>query len=105
MKHEIAHGLPVDVAKKAVTKAFDAYSQRFSEYKPTLDWASETKANVGFSIKGMSVKGSFEITPSKILLDLDVPFVFRIFKNQAVGVIDQEVSKWISKAKAGQLGD
>lgn len=105
MKHEIKHDLPVPQAKKAVDKAFESYSKRFADYQPTLAWVSDNKANVGFSVKGMNLKGSFEITEKVIALDLEVPFVLRIFKNQAIGVIEKEVSTWIGKAKAGQLDD
>lgn len=103
MKHEIKHDLPVSQAKKAVDKAFESYSTRFADYQPTLTWVSDKKANVGFSVKGMNLKGSFEITENVIVLDLDVPFVLRPFKNVAVGVIEKEVATWIGKAKAGQL--
>ena len=36
-------------------------------------------------------------------LDLDVPFVFRLFKSKAVEVIEREVRVWIDKAKRGEL--
>ena len=38
-----------------------------------------------------------------IEMDLDVPFVLRPFKGKAMGVIEEEIKKWIAKAKAGEL--
>jgi hypothetical protein len=103
VKHEVAHDLSVPLAKAAVNKAFESYSQRFAEYKPTLTWVSDRTAKAGFTVKGISLKGGFEVGEKTIGLELDVPFVFRIFKNQALGVIEKEVAAWVAKAKAGEV--
>lgn len=103
MKHQVPHDLPLPVAKKAVEKAFESYSERFAEYHPTLAWVDDQHAKAGFSVKGISLKGAFGITAKFIELELDVPFVFRIFKNKALEVIEREVVKWVAKAKAGEI--
>ena len=105
MKHEVAHDLSIPLAKKAVDKAFESYSQRFSDYSPTLTWVDERTAQAGFSVKGITLAGGFAIRDRAIELDLDVPFVLRVFKNQALKVIEKEVAAWVAKAKAGELGD
>jgi Putative polyhydroxyalkanoic acid system protein (PHA_gran_rgn) len=105
VKHQVAHDLSLPLAKKAVNKAFESYSQRFAEYKPTLTWIDERNAKAGFSVKGINLKGGFEISDKAIGLELDVPFVFRVFKNRALGVIEKEVIGWVAKAKAGELGE
>ena len=51
----------------------------------------------------MSLKGVLEVGPSSIDMDLDVPFLLRPFKSTALGVIEEEIRKWIDKAKAGQI--
>jgi len=33
-------------------------------------------------------------------LDIDVPFLLRPFKSQALGVIEGEINEWIKKAKS-----
>jgi hypothetical protein len=91
------------LAKKAVDKAFESYSKRFADYHPTLEWVNDQHAKAGFSVKGISLKGEFGITPKVIELELDVPFVFRIFKNKALEVIEREVTQWVAKAKAGEI--
>lgn len=103
MKHEIHHGLSPDLAKKAVDKAMEAYGQRFAEFNPTFRWTSDTKGRLGFKAKGVSVDGDIEIVGPKIFVDLDVPFLLRIFKGKAIEVIDREVLKWVEKARAGEL--
>ena len=83
--------------------AWNSYSARFSNYSPSCQWESENKANIGFNVKGVSLKGSLEVSNSEIALDLDVPFLLRPFKGQALKVIEDEIRQWIGKAKAGQV--
>ena len=103
MKHDIRHGLDADLAKKVAVAALDSYAQRLSEYSPRVEWKSETKAQVSFSVKGLSLKGSVGVSPTTISLDLDVPFVLRMFKKKAVAVIEREINIWLAKAKNGEL--
>ena len=105
MKHEVAHDLSISLAKAAVNKAFEAYSKRFADYKPTLTWTDDRTAKAGFSVKGITLNGGFEVGERSIGLELDVPFIFRIFRKQALDVIEKEVAIWIGKAKAGELGE
>jgi hypothetical protein len=103
MKHNISHDLSIPLAKQATEKAFEAYKARFGEYNPSFRWATDTKADISFKIKGVSLAGSMTVMPSIIEMDLDVPFIFKIFQKKAVEVIEDEVKIWIGKAKAGQL--
>ena len=103
MKHEIHHGLSPDLAKKAIDKAMEAYSARFAEYNPSFRWVTDNKGELGFKAKGVSVDGTIEIAGAKILVDLDVPFLLRIFKGKAIDVIDREVKKWVEKARNGEI--
>lgn len=103
MKHEIHHGLSPELAKKAVGKAMEAYSARFAEYNPQFDWVSESKGRVGFKAKGVTVSGDIEIAGPKILVDLEVPFLLRVFRGKAMEVIDREVKVWVEKARNGEI--
>ncbi len=103
LKHEIHHGLEPDLAKKAIDKAMEAYSARFADYNPRFEWKSDSRGELGFKAKGVSVDGSIEIVGSKILVDLDVPFLLRVFKGKAMDVIDREVKKWVEKARNGEI--
>ncbi|MCB9595868.1 MAG: polyhydroxyalkanoic acid system family protein [Sandaracinaceae bacterium] len=103
MKHQIHHGLELPLAKKAIAKAMEAYSARFSEYNPFFNWVTENKGEVGFSAKGMKLEGEIEIIGPEVYVDLDVPFVFRIFKGRAMEIIDREVRAWVEKAKNGEV--
>jgi hypothetical protein len=103
MKHSVAHDLGREQAKRVAEAAWNSYSGRFSNYSPTCNWETDSKANIGFNVKGVSLKGSLEVSEKDIALDLDVPFLLRPFKGQALKVIEEEIRSWIGKSKAGQL--
>ena len=103
MKHAVPHDLGQEQATKVARAALQSYAERFADYNPVANWVSDRKANIGFSAKGLSLKGSLEVTSSTIDMDLDVPFLLRPFKGRAVGIIEEEIRRWIGKAKAGEL--
>ena len=103
MKHLIAHDLDFGLAKEVAVRAFESYQKRFADYHPKMSWVGERDARIEFNVKGLKLQGSIGIAPRAIELDLDVPFVFRLFKSKAVDVIEREVRLWLDKAKRGEL--
>ncbi len=103
MKHQVAHQLGQENAKKVAVAAWETYSQRFSEYSPTLNWVSEQRGEIGFSAKGLKLSGALEVHPTTIDLELEVPFLLRPFKGKAIAVIEEEIRAWIKKSEAGEL--
>jgi hypothetical protein len=103
MKHSIKHSLSQEMARKVTRKAFDSYKQRFADYNPTDKWVNEDKSEISFSAKGVSMKGVIELKPSEIQLELDVPFLFKVFQKKAISIIEEEIKKWIVKAEAGEV--
>lgn len=103
MKHSVTHDLGQDRAKQAAEAAIAAYAQKFAKYHPQTTWVSPTRANISFNIKGMTLSGSIEVLPRSIDLDLEVPFLLRPFKSQALAVIEAEIREWIDKARAGSV--
>jgi hypothetical protein len=103
MKHVVPHDLGQERAKKVAEAALSAYSQKFSNYSPKATWVTSDRADISFSVKGMSLAGSLQVSDKSIEMDLDVPFFLRPFKGQALGVIEGEIKEWIAKAKAGQV--
>jgi hypothetical protein len=98
MKHQVAHELDIPTAKKVTEKAMESYAERFAQYNPTATWTNETHADIQFSVKGFDLKGSIDLQPKAILLDLDVPLALRLFKKKAIDVIEQEIQPWLDKA-------
>ncbi len=103
MKHSIPHDLDIATAKRAAEKALETYRTEYPAYHPTADWTSDRHAEIGFNAKGVALKGSLQIEPQEIVLQLDVPFLLRLFQGQAVKAIEAEVQTWIAKAKAGEI--
>jgi hypothetical protein len=103
MKHSVSHDLGQEKAVAAAKAAFAAYAERFAKYEPKADWVSETRANISFKAKGISLKGNIEVMPTSIDMDLDVPLLLRAFKGTALGAIEKEIEKWVGKARAGEL--
>ncbi len=103
MKHSVSHDLGQQRAKLAAEAAIAAYSQKFAKYHPQTRWVTDARADISFHVKGMSLSGSIEVLEKSIDLDLEVPFLLRPFKNQAISVIEGEIREWIDKARDGKL--
>lgn len=100
MKHSVAHDLGQERAKKVTEQALTSYSTKFAKYAPKTSWTTPSKAQISFSVKGMTLNGTVEIKEKTIDLDLDVPFLLRPFQGQAIGVIEGEIKEWLAKEKA-----
>lgn len=103
MKHSVAHELGMEKAKQAAEAAIESYKKRFAEYKPQAHWSNDRRAEISFSVKGLTLRGALEVQPSSIDMDLDVPFMLRPFKGKALSVIESEIKAWVKKAEAGEL--
>jgi|SRR5262249_23527465 hypothetical protein len=103
MKHEMKHDLTPELARKVAEKAFEAYQREYASYNPVLTWRGENRAEASFNAKGVTLKGVIELTPGKISFDLDVPFIFKLFKGKAISIMDRELQHWIGEAKAGRI--
>jgi hypothetical protein len=99
MKHSVPHDLGQERAKQVAESALSTYSQKYANYNPQVTWKGPNKADISFKVKGMSLSGSLEVLDKSIDLDMDVPFLLRPFKSQALGVIEGEIKDWIRKAK------
>jgi hypothetical protein len=103
MKHAVLHDLGQEKAKQVAEAAFSAYRDRFAKYKPVATWVDDQRANITFNVKGMTLSGTLEVSPRTIDMELDVPFLLKPFKQTAIGIIEGEIKKWVSKAKAGEI--
>lgn len=103
MEHVIEHNLDIATAKKVADRAFEEYKAKYPDYEPTFRWVSDQRADLGFSAKGIKLKGAMEVAEKKISVELDVPFLLRPFKGKALDIIDREVKRWIGKAQAGEI--
>jgi len=100
MKHVVSHDLGQERAKKVAESALNSYAEKFAKYSPEVRWQSPSQAHIAFKIKGMTLSGLLEVLDKTIEMDLDVPFMLRPFKSQALSVIEGEIQDWIRKAKS-----
>ncbi|HEY4159090.1 MAG TPA: polyhydroxyalkanoic acid system family protein [Polyangiaceae bacterium] len=103
MKHSVAHDLGQERARVVAQKALASYAEKFAKYSPQVVWLDANRARISFSVKGMSLGGTLEVLERSIDMDVDVPFLLRPFKSQALGVIEGEIGDWIKKAKNGEF--
>lgn len=103
MKQVVVHGLGYDTARKVADAAIAAYTERYPQYQPKARWTTDKRADVTFTVKGITLEGWVEVGASEITMDLDVPFLLRPFKGTAIKIIEDEIERWIKKAKAGEI--
>lgn len=103
MRHVVKHGLGKELAKKATLKAWESYQTRFAEYSPEATWVTDDRADVSFRVKGVTLRGSLDVEPEGIGMELEVPFLFRPFKKLAISKIEAEIRNWVGKAERGEL--
>jgi hypothetical protein len=101
--HSVPHNLVQQKARQVADAAFASYKDRLANYNPETKWVSDTKAEISFGVKGITLHGALEVKPASIDLQLDVPLLLRPFQGTALKVIEQEVSGWIQKANAGEI--
>ena len=104
MKHSVKHGISdLSRVKTVIEKAYDSYKERLSDYNPTLSWIEEHKAKVSFEVMKKTIEASFQIQPEEVLIEGDIPFLFRPFEGKIKSVVGSEVEKWVKKAEAGEV--
>ncbi len=103
MKHSVPHDLGAAKARQVADAAFASYKARYEAFGPEATWVNDRRAEIRFTVKGMTLNGVMEVTDGSIDMELEVPFFLRPFRGTAMAVIEKEISAWIARAKAGEL--
>lgn len=103
MKHTITTGLGLADSKRAIEKAMDAYRTRFHDYQPRFEWKTNNAGEFGFNAKGVKLGGTIVVHDHKIDVDMEVPFLFRIFQGKAMEVVTEEVQRWVDRVQRGEV--
>jgi hypothetical protein len=101
--HDIPHDLDFALAKLAAEKAAEAYGKRFAEYDYRYKWVRDDRVELGFTVIGKRLEGAMTVKPTKLELELEVPFMMRPFRGKAIEIIEKEAREWLAKAKRGEL--
>jgi hypothetical protein len=106
MEYIIEHDLSPDLAKKAAQKAADHYTEKWAKYNAKTTWSGDNHAEISFHIKGVHVAATLDMQPGQVVIDMQkVPLLLRPFRKMALDVVHKTMTKWIEKAKNGELGE
>lgn len=104
MKYSVQHGLPDrSRVRVVVEKAYVAYQERLSDYKPKIDWQAEDRATIGFTVMSQSIAAAVEFDDKELRIDGKVPFLFKPFEKKIESVLGNEMEKWLTKARNGEI--
>lgn len=104
MKYSVQHGLPDrSRVRVVVEKAYVAYEERLSDYKPKMEWQSEDRATISFTVMSQTINASVELDDAELRIDGKVPFLFKPFEKKIEGVLGNEMNKWLEKARKGEI--
>ncbi len=51
----------------------------------------------------MKLEGTIHVRDNKVDVEMDVPFLFKIFQGSAMKVIQEQVERWVEKVKKGEV--
>lgn len=104
MKYSVQHGLPDrQRVRVVVEKAYVAYEERLSDYKPALSWESDDRATIEFTVMSQSIRALVEFDDDELRIDGKVPLLFKPFQKKIETVLGREMDKWLEKARQGEL--
>lgn len=104
MKYSVQHGLPDrSRVRVVVEKAYLAYEQRLADYKPKIEWVTDDRAAIGFTVMSQSISAVVEFDEEELRIDGKVPFLFKPFEKKIGNVLGSEMNKWLEKARNGEI--
>ena len=103
MKKVIPHDLDKAKAKKVIDKAVEAYADDAAQYSPDFKWINDSTAKLTLTVMRKQITADITLNDKDVTLDVTVPPAFKIFEKKALSLVDEEVKKWLKKAKAGAI--
>jgi hypothetical protein len=103
VKHTIRHDLPLDLALRTARAAVEHYRTRYARFEPKVRWIDEHKATIAFVAKRVPVEVCVDIRPGAIDIDIEVPFLLRIFRQRAIDRVEADFAGWLTRARAGEF--
>lgn len=103
MQKVIGHDLDKAKAKKVIDKAVAEYTGKYPQYKPSFEWLDHNTAKLSLTAMGATITAGITLNDSNVTVDLEVPKKFKLFEGAAMKAIDEEVQKWLKKAKSDKI--
>ena len=99
VKHTVVHEEDQDTVRRAAEAALVNYRERYPSFQPDAVWTTPEHGEISFKVKGMTMRAHIDMRPGAIDVSIEVPLVFRMFKDCAVKAVDAEVRKWLAQVK------
>lgn len=101
MEHRIPHPLGLERARAVTRQALQSYLERFAAFSPGGRWRDEDHAEFRFEAAGQVLEGLLRVEPDAIVIELEVPLIFRPLRRRAIEAIEEEVRRWVERAQEG----
>src|SRR5690349_12547110 len=102
VSNQLKHGVTQEQARRAIDTALKVYCRKFPEYQPHTRWLNPHRAETTFHYKRMTLVAKVAVHNEHIDMGMDVPLLFYPFRNRALAFIENEIRKWLARAKAGE---
>ncbi len=104
MRYSVQHGLPErSRVRTVVERAYAAYEERLADYKPSIEWTTDDRAAIAFTVMSQSLTADIEFDDDELRIDGKVPFLFKPFEKKIESVLGSEMEKWLDKARNGEI--
>ena len=100
MKHTVSHDLGQERAKKVTESALTTYAEKFAKYSPKTTWTSPSRAQISFSVKGMSLTGARRGQRQEHRARARRAVPAQAVPGPSLSVIEGEIKDWLAKEKA-----
>jgi len=90
----VPHNTTRDKARKIVEQKMKALETQYGHYANDIDhqWQGDT-LHFGFKAKGMSGKGTLEITDNDVIIDGKVPLIAKPFESRIRSTVEREAEQ------------
>ncbi len=89
----------METVHRAAAIALASYQERFPGYQPVVVWTGPEHGEISFHIKGMTIHAIVDLRPRAIQVSMEVPLIFRMFRERAIWRVEAEIKKWLLKAR------
>ncbi len=91
MRIAVPHNTTREKARKVVESRLKTLHSQYGHYANDLDhnWQGDT-LHVAFKAKGMSIKGTIEVTDTDVILDGKVPLIAKPFESRIRSTVERE---------------
>ncbi len=94
MRIAVQHNTTRDKARKIVEQKMKALESQYGHYAKDIDhqWQGDT-LHFGFKAKGISGKGTLEITDNDVIIDGKLPLIAKPFESRIRSTLEREAEE------------